>query len=216
MALLELKNAELGYEHNPVLHDISLSIESGEKVALIGPSGAGKSTLLNQLHSLIYEETALCPQSHGLVGSLSLYNNIYMARLEQFNVFQNVWNLIKPQQWNEVAAIADTLGLRDKMRTSVDKLSGGQRQRVAIGRALYRNKPVFMGDEPVSSLDPLQAQSLLSHICESHHTLVVAIHDRHLALSCFDRIIGRKKGKVEFDKPTSQRDIAALNSLYQS
>ncbi|EAS42788.1 ATP-binding cassette domain-containing protein [Photobacterium profundum] len=125
MALLELKNAELGYEHNPVLHDISLSIESGEKVALIGPSGAGKSTLLNQLHSLIYEETALCPQSHGLVGPLSLYNNIYMARLEQFNVFQNVWNLIKPQQWNEVAAIADTLGLRDKMRTSIDKLSGG-------------------------------------------------------------------------------------------
>ncbi|MGF1756562.1 ATP-binding cassette domain-containing protein [Photobacterium sagamiensis] len=215
MALLELNEAVLGYDNSPVLHNISLTIEAGEKVALIGPSGAGKSTLLNRLHSLIHDQTALCPQSHGLVGPLSLYNNIYMARLDQFNAFGNLWNLIKPQRWNEIAAIASTLGLHDKMKTSVDKLSGGQRQRVAIGRALYRNKPVFMGDEPVSSLDPLQAQLLLTHICESHHTLIVAIHDRQLALSCFDRIIGLKHGKIAFDKPTSQLDIVALNQLYQ-
>lgn len=216
MKLLELNHAVLGYDNHPVLRNVSLTIEAGEKVALIGPSGAGKSTLLNQLHSLIHDQTALCPQSHGLVGPLSLYNNIYMARLDQFNVFANLWNLIKPQRWGEIAAIASTLGLNDKMKTSVDKLSGGQRQRVAIGRALYRNKPVFMGDEPVSSLDPLQAQFLLSHLCESHHTLIVAIHDRHLALSYFDRIIGLKDGKIEFDKPTSQLDIVALNQLYQS
>lgn len=215
MALLELSDAALGYENSPVLNNISLTIEAGEKVALIGPSGAGKSTLLNRLHSLIREQAALCPQSHGLVGPLSLYNNIYMARLEQFNTFSNIWNLIKPQRWDEIAAIASKLGLRDKMKTSVDKLSGGQRQRVAIGRALYRNKPVFMGDEPVSSLDPLQAKQLLSHISDSHHTLIVAIHDRHLALNCFDRIIALKGGKIEFDEPTSQLDIIALNALYQ-
>ncbi|MDX1300844.1 ATP-binding cassette domain-containing protein [Photobacterium sp.] len=215
MVLLELNDAELGYDNSPVLHHISLTIEAGEKVALIGPSGAGKSTLLNRLHALIHDQTAFCPQSHGLVGPLSLYNNIYMARLEQFSAFGNLWNLIRPQRWNDVAAIASKLGLLDKMKTSVDKLSGGQRQRVAIGRALYRNKPVFMGDEPVSSLDPLQAQRLLMHICESHRTLIVAIHDRQLALSCFDRIIGLKHGKIAFDKPTSQLDIIALNQLYQ-
>ncbi len=72
-----------------------------------------------------------------------------------------------------------------------------------------------MGDEPVSNLDELQALSLLSHICNTHDTVIVAIHDRKLAIRCFNRIIGLKQGRIAFDKPANQVSIVSLNQLYQ-
>ncbi len=226
MSLFSLVNVSLGYNQQGltedaqteqrVLQGISLSIDQGEKVALVGPSGVGKSTLLNCLYEQQRDKVALCPQSKGLVSSLSLYNNIYMARLEQQGVLTNLLNLLTPNKaaWQQVEVLAETLGLVDKMKSSVDKLSGGQQQRVAVGRAIYSNKPVFMGDEPVSSLDQLQGQMLLQHLCEIHQTVVIAIHDRELALTCFDRIIALRRGEIEFDKPAKQVSIDQINSLY--
>ncbi|WP_275426392.1 ATP-binding cassette domain-containing protein [Vibrio variabilis] len=126
MKLLELNNASLGYEGNTVMQGVNLTIDKGEKIALVGTSGVGKSTLLHELYLHLREQTALCPQDHGLVEPLSVYNNIYMGRLEQFGTFSNLFNLIKPisKRWNEVKAIANVLNLTDKMTISVDKLSG--------------------------------------------------------------------------------------------
>jgi len=111
--------------------------------------------------------------------------------------------------------LARQLGLRDKLFTSVDQLSGGQRQRVALGRALYRQQPVFLGDEPVSSLDPLQADELLALVLKQHETAVVSLHNRRLALNHFDRIITLRAGRIVFDGPSAGLTMAHLDAMYE-
>lgn len=218
-ALFQLDNACLSYEGNsaqPVLPQLSLSINNGERVALIGKSGAGKSTLLKHLRRLQPGQAAWCPQHSGLVPMLSVYHNIYMGALQRHSTLYNLANLIRPLQKSlvEVSEIAEQLQLREQLFTSLDRLSGGQQQRTAIGRALYQRQPIFLGDEPVSALDDYQAASLLNTITHSHDTVVLALHDTEQALRVCDRVIGLKQGRIAFDKPSSAVSNSDLASLY--
>lgn len=214
--LFFLEQYSLSYGECQVLRDISLSIDVGEKVALVGPSGAGKSSLINILYQQQPDDIALCPQALGLVESLSTYHNIYMGQLERHNAFYNIWNLIRPiaAPYTEVKTLADRLGLQNKLSESVAQLSGGQRQRVSIGRALFRQKDIFLGDEPVSSLDPLQGQDILQSILAQHKTAVVALHNRRIALNVFDRVIGIKQGEIAFDCAASELSLPELDAFY--
>ncbi|WP_196160507.1 ATP-binding cassette domain-containing protein [Reinekea sp. G2M2-21] len=211
-----LHRASLTLGVHQVLNDISLTIHDGEKIAIVGPSGAGKTSLLNTLFQQQRAHVALCPQADALVDILSVYHNIYMGQLEQHSSLYNLLNLARPfaKPRAEVADIANRLGIGDKLRHSVDRLSGGQRQRVAIGRALYRQCTVFLGDEPVSSLDPVQSESILRQVLDKHTTVVVTLHDVSLAVTLFDRIIGLKQGAIYFDHPASQVSDADLAALY--
>jgi len=199
-----------------VLQELNITINRGEKVALVGPSGAGKSTLLSALYLQLRTVTALCPQQLGLVDSLSSYHNIYMAQLERHSTFLNLVNLLFPKQLHvrQVQAITDPLGLTPLLFSTVGKLSGGERQRVAAARALYRRQTVFMGDEPVSSLDPLQGEQVLAHLLNQHETSIVALHDPQLALTLFDRIIGLRRGKVAFDQSAESLSHEQLSQFY--
>jgi phosphonate transport system ATP-binding protein len=215
--LFKLEGASVQYDSHTVLSNLTLSIKEGEKVALVGPSSAGKSSLLQLLFSQKPDCVAWCPQSAGLVSILSVYHNIYMGQLEQNSTWQNLWNLAFPitKHRNAIKEIAQELGLNEKMSHSVDRLSGGQQQRVAIGRALYRQQPTFLGDEPVSSLDQVQSQQILSSIISRHKTVIVALHDVSLAVNLFDRVIGLKNGSIEFDLPVNQVNDLVLNLLYE-
>jgi len=211
-----LSQASLNHGKQRVLHDISVSISEGEKVALIGPSGAGKSSLLSLLWEQHPADIALCPQDNALVDILSVYQNIYMGALSRFGTFYNLLNLIRPwpARRREVSAIAAQLGIADKLMTSPDQLSGGQRQRVALGRALYRKQNVFFGDEPVSSLDPAQGDALLGDVLSLHSTAVVAIHSPELALRHFTRIIALQNGRIVGDWPASSVSLEQLSAIY--
>lgn len=215
--MFHLSNASFSHGSLPVLHDITLDIVEGEKVALVGPSGAGKSSLLSLLWQQNPEQVALCPQESGLVDILSVYQNIYMGGLSRFSTLYNVFNLIRPwaSRKRDIAAICQQLGLSDKLFVSPDKLSGGQRQRVALGRALYRQQPIFMGDEPVSSLDPEQGDSLLSEVLARHSMAIVAIHSPELAIKHFDRVIALQQGRVIGDWPTADISVATLEDVYR-
>lgn len=216
MTLFRLADHTLRYGEQVVWQHLDLNIRAGEKVALLGPSGAGKSSLLQVLHAQQPEQVALCPQDLGLVDILSVYNNIYMGRLQRHSAFYNLCNLVRPQSVHRqaITQLLHELGMPEKLFTSVDQLSGGQRQRVAIGRALYRGRPVFLGDEPVSSLDPLQARLLLELILQRHQTVVVALHNRQQALGLFDRVIGLRDGSVGFDCPAHELAPQALDAFY--
>lgn len=199
-----------------ILSDISLHINAGEKVALVGPSGAGKSSLLSLLWQQHSDDIALCPQESGLVDILSVYQNIYMGGLSRFSNLYNLVNLMRP--WavrkSEVHAIALQLGIAETMGLSPDRLSGGQRQRVALGRALYRRKKIFFGDEPVSSLDPQQGDELLGRVLFGHETSVVVIHSPELAMKHFTRVIALGAGRIVGDWATDEVTLADLEGVY--
>lgn len=216
MTLFTLDNATVCYGKQTVLDHLSLSISAGEKVALVGPSGAGKSSLLNLLFQQRPTQIALCPQASGLVGILSVYHNIYMGQLEQHNALYNLWNLAFPFAIHRQAIerIGHELGISEKISHSVDQLSGGQQQRVAIGRAIYRHQAIFFGDEPVSSLDPVQSQQILSALINRHETVVVTLHDISLATNLFDRVIGLKSGRILFDLSAHKVNDDVLKPLY--
>ena len=216
--LLQLRQRSLHYGEQAVLTDISLTIRAGEKVALVGPSGAGKSSLLVLLHELTPATTALCPQNGGLVEVLSVYQNLFMGGLQRYGTLASLWNLLRPlpAAVQELQALARHLGLEDKLWTSVDRLSGGQRQRVTIGRALFRHQPLLLADEPVSALDPLQANQLLTYLLQQHQTAVVSLHNRQLALELFDRIVVMNNGRIIHDGPTAGLSPAQLDELYRN
>jgi phosphonate transport system ATP-binding protein len=200
-----------------ILPRLTLSIQHGEKVALLGISGAGKSTLLEALRRQQPTLSAWCPQQGALVPMLSVFHNIYMGALDRHSSLYNLTNLIRPRkaELQAVGALADELGIGDKLLTSVDQLSGGQAQRTALGRALYSRREILLADEPVSSVDQQQGERLLTLALSRHHTAVVALHDRELALQCCDRIIGLKDGCVLVDAPSSTLRTSDFDSLYR-
>ena len=217
-ALFELHRADIGYNGRSVLRDLNLSIAAGEKVALLGQSGAGKSTLLRHLRSRLPQQVAWCPQQSGLVPMLTVFHNIYMGRLDQHSLFYNLANLIRPlaQPRQDIMALADDVGVAEKLFTSVDKLSGGQQSRTGLARALYQQRAIFIGDEPVSAVDEVQADALLKLICSRHETVILALHDVELALRHCTRILGLRDGVIELDRPAADCSAAELLALYSS
>ena len=215
--LFQLTDQQVRYRGNTVLAIGELRIDAGEKVALVGRSGAGKSTLLRLLYEQQRQDIALCPQQLGLVSVLSVFHNIYMGRLHHNSAAYNLLNLVLPQggELERVNHLCSRLGLADKLKTSVDQLSGGQQQRTAVARALNQSADIFFGDEPVSSIDELQARDVLELILDQHHTAVIALHDRQLALGCFDRIIALRCGEVVLDAHTDTLQASELDKVYR-
>ena len=214
--LISLENCSLEYNGTKVLSDVNLTICHGEKIAFIGKSGSGKSTLLKHLRAQLSNQVAWCPQQLGLVPMLSVYHNIYMGGLDRFNTLSNLSNLVIPNAGAkvDVTKVAESLGLKENLWTSVDQLSGGQQQRTAIGRALFQKKPTLLADEPVSALDSFQSQQILSALTERHNTVILALHDVDLAQQFCDRIVGLKDGQVVFDCNVDQLDSQRLSKLY--
>ncbi|KAA0012715.1 ATP-binding cassette domain-containing protein [Billgrantia pellis] len=214
--LVRFDGEDLGHGEHIVLPHLSLALYAGERVALLGQSGAGKSTLLGELRARLGRQVAWCPQHHGLVPQLAVYHNVFMGRLPEHSALTNLWNLVRPlrRSWREVTALCDELALAGLMRRPVGELSGGQRQRVAIARALYQARPLFLGDEPVASVDPHQALRLLELIDARHVTSVIALHQRELALTHFDRVWGLRDGRLVIDARADQLTLAELDALY--
>ena len=214
--LFQLRDASFSYHDKLILDGINLSIDAGESVAVVGASGVGKSTLLRLLVELRSGSIAYCAQDRQLVSGLSSYNNIYLAKLTEFSTLKNILNMVRPnkEQRHIIQEIAEQLQIAEKLDDSVNRLSGGQQQRVAIARAFYQARAVFVGDEPVSNLDALKSRAVIATILARHATCIVALHDRELALTYFDRIIGIKQGKIVIDAASDQVSTTQLESLY--
>lgn len=216
--VIRLQNASVSYDRLPVLHDITLEIEDGEKVVLVGPSGAGKTTLLRKLFESVGASAAFIHQDYALVPQLSTFHNVYMGRLDRHGALYNGLNLAIPRR-REVEAITPLLvelNLEDKLHERVSELSGGQQQRVAVARALYRDADIVFGDEAVSAVDPRQSDAVLTLLKQETRTLVLAMHDVDLALEHFDRVIGLRNGRMAFDASSTHVARDHLNELFAS
>jgi phosphonate transport system ATP-binding protein len=218
MPLLELREETVGYNGITVLRELELNIEQGERIALVGESGAGKSTLLNLIHTRLGKTAALVPQELGLVQALSVFHNVYMGRLHQRSVWRNLRNLLKPAKADVdlVMPVLERLRLEDKIFTSVGELSGGQQQRTAVGRALFHPGDILIADEPVSAVDEHQAREILDAITAEKPTVILAMHDRELAIKFADRLIGIRDGKIALDEAASGMTPNDLDDLYRN
>lgn len=214
--LFELENFSASYQNQTALNSISLSIASGEKVALIGPSGGGKTTLLKGLFKQQQNTTAVLYQDLHLVHTLSVFHNVYAGKLDQHSTLRNLLNLVRPQKRErlEINAILQSLQLSEKALSPVGELSGGQQQRVALARCMYSGHPILLADEPVSSVDPQQAETLIREMLANFNTIVAAMHTVDLALKYFTRIIAIRSGRIVFDIPSSEIQPQQLEELF--
>lgn len=216
--LIALKGARAAYGGREVLSGIDLTIRAGERVALMGRSGAGKSTLLGLIRERIPDRVALVPQAAALVRTLSVFHNVYMGRLDRRSTLHNLRTLLRPARADvaEVEAVLARVDMADKLWSRAGELSGGQQQRVSVARALYNGRPVLVGDEPVSALDPRQGAAVLATLAGTHETLILALHDIALALAQTDRIVVLESGRIVLDAPAREVDPARLRPFYEA
>jgi len=217
VSLLELREESAGYKDTTILRGLNLTIKPGERIALVGESGAGKSTLLHLLYNRLGSRAALMPQDSALVQALSVFHNVYMGRLHERSVWRNLRNLIfpVPSDVDEVRAVLARLRLGDKIFSNVGQLSGGQYQRTALARALYHPGQVIVADEPVSSVDEHQAREILATMNNEKETVLLAMHDRELAIEFADRIVGLRDGRIVLDQSSRSMKPNDLNDLYR-
>lgn len=225
------------------LDGVTLAIEKGQRVALIGPSGAGKTTLFRLLNCTLRQSSGkiwingedveslhgkrlrrarsligTVYQQHNLVPRLKVIHNVLSGKLASWSTGASLVSLLKPV---DVALAHDALkkvGIAEKLFERTDDLSGGQQQRVAIARVLVQNPEVILGDEPVSSVDPTLANTIVKLLIdiseETRKTLIVSLHSVDLALAYFPRVIGIKNGKTSFDLSPDKISDAMLDELY--
>lgn len=197
------------------LHDVNLSIEQGEFVAIVGTSGSGKSTLLHMLGGLDYPtkgSVIVDGQELGKMKSNDL--TIFRRRnigfvFQQFNLVPilNVYeNITLPIQLDGnkvdqkyIDQIMDTLGIKARQYAMPNQLSGGQQQRVAIARALATKPAIILADEPTGNLDSKTTQEVVGLLKNTskrfHQTIVMITHNENLAQLC-DRVIHIEDGKI--------------------
>ncbi|MCJ2011728.1 ATP-binding cassette domain-containing protein [Methylobacterium sp. J-076] len=213
-----LAGARAAYGGREVLSGIDLTVRRGERVALMGRSGAGKSTLLGLIQAQIPDRVALVPQAAALVRTLSVFHNVYMGRLDRRSTLHNLRTLLRPARADvaEVGAVLARVGLSETLWAKAGALSGGQQQRVSVARALYNGRPVLVGDEPVSALDPRQGEAVLAELAAGHETLVLALHDAALARALCDRIVVLEAGRIVLDAPAGEVDPARLQASFEA
>lgn len=214
--IFNFKSLNIAYQNNTVIKGLNLRVKPQEHIALIGPSGAGKTTLLKKLYQCQPQVCSFIHQHYALVPQLSVFHNVYIARLDQYKTFSNIRNLLIPAKEivNKIQPVLSTLGLADKIKVPIHQLSGGQKQRVAIARSIFRDAPVTLADEPVSSIDPEQAKTVLKKILIPQKTVIASLHSVELALQNFQRIIGLKNGCLAFDLSPSEITPTMLSDLY--
>jgi phosphonate transport system ATP-binding protein len=240
--LVRFDDVTVVYGVQRALRSVSLSVRSGERVALIGPSGAGKSSLLGLLNATVGATSgtvliagvpvldddrwrreqgryvATIPQQLHLTGALRVIHNVNAGRLAQWSVLRALWSLLSPREVDEAREVLRLVGLEHKIFARTDELSGGEQQRVAIARALRQSPRLLLADEPTASLDPARASEVMHLLGEvaaqAGCALIVSQHDVALALATCDRIVGLRSGVVQFDRPAAEVSADQVAALY--
>ena len=206
------------YLNNAILNDktlpmcFNLSVNAGERVAIIGESGAGKSTLLNLIAGFEFPhqgEIWLNDKNHTRsapyerpVSMLFQENNLF----PHLTVQQNLALGLKPSlkltalEQEKIEQVACSVGLGDYLQRLPNSLSGGQKQRVALARCLLRDKPILLLDEPFSALDQklrVEMLVLIAKLCdEKHLTLLLVTHQPSELVDTIDRVLLVENGQI--------------------
>lgn len=235
-----VEDLSIRYDSGLALDGVSITIHSGERVALLGPSGAGKSSLLSAIAGLARPsrgrvrtlgvvtselmrrrnrptraQIATIAQDFALLPDARVLTNLNAGSLGRESTVRSVLALMRPKLSSEAAEALRRVQLVGREWEVTSDLSGGQQQRLAIARALLQRPSLVLADEPVSALDPGLTTTVLKELLvEPKITVIASMHNPETALQHFDRIVGIRAGRLLFDERAANLDQRRLQDLY--
>ncbi len=241
--VLELVHLTRRFADVLAVDDANLRIEAGEMTGIIGRSGAGKSTLLRLINRLIEPtsgsiladgidvthlrgralrewraHTAMIFQQFNLVPRLDVLTNVLIGGLIRVPPPRMLLRLFTKAEQTRAVTLLDRLGLAEVAMNRADALSGGQQQRVAIARALMQEPTMMLADEPISSLDPINAKLVMDALADLNQrdgiTVVCNLHTLDMARAYCRRVIGMAFGRIVFDGSPDALTEPTLKTIY--
>lgn len=222
---------------------VSFTVDAPKMIGIIGRSGAGKSTVLRMLNRLSdptggtitfdgeelthlkgatrrrwQSRCAMIFQQFNLVPRMDVVSNVLHGTLNRRSTLATMFNIYPQDDIHRAIEILDRLGIAEQAAKRAEALSGGQQQRVAIARALMQDPQIILADEPIASLDPMNAQIVmdaLRRIHEEDGRMVIAnLHTLDTARRYCDRVIGMRDGRIVFDGTPAQLTTGVARDIY--
>jgi phosphonate transport system ATP-binding protein len=242
--VLEVKNLTKIYDNEVLaLDEVSFDAADGQFLAVIGLSGSGKSTLLRCINRLVeptagqviwagvditaapQEELRLIRrrigmifQQFNLVTRSSVLMNVLSGRLGYVNPLWSLFNHFSSEDMSKAVRNLERVGIAEKVHNRADELSGGQQQRVGIARALMQDPEILLADEPVASLDPVLAHSIMKILKrlnqEDGIAVICSLHFLDLVQQYADRAIALNEGQLVFDGLPHEIDDQRFKEIY--
>ncbi|MFB9951569.1 phosphonate ABC transporter ATP-binding protein [Rhizobium puerariae] len=241
----ELRNVTRRFGDRIAVNAVNVEIPQGQMVGIIGRSGAGKSTLLRMINRLQepssgsihfggvevsalrgaalrnwQRDCAMIFQQFNLVPRLDVMTNVLLGRLNHRSTVMSLLKIFNRDERVMAIAALERLGIEQTALQPAGTLSGGQQQRVAIARALVQAPKMVLADEPIASLDPLNAKIVMDALRNINEregiTVITNLHTLDTARSYCERIIGMAGGRVVFDGPPQALDATAVREIYGS
>ncbi len=240
--LLSVKNLGKVYPNGvSALKGVTFDVMEGEFLVVIGLSGSGKSTLLrclNRLHDPSYgtiefrgeridqmkdvlslrRRIGMIFQNFNLIPRHSVINNVLMGQLGRMNIWRSLFQNFTDDEKAQALQYLELVGIANKANIRADQLSGGQQQRVAIARALCQKPELLLADEPVASLDPATAHTVMDHLRKANHdlgiTVICNLHFLSLVREYATRVIALKAGEIVFQGLPQDIDNAWFKRIY--
>jgi phosphonate transport system ATP-binding protein len=242
--MLRVENLTKVYPNGTqALNNVSFEVKDGEFLAVIGLSGSGKSTLLRCINRLIEptsgkifwddvditaasgadlrkirRQIGMVFQQFNLVKRSSVYTNVLTGRLGYVNTLSSLLHLFSAEDHERAMSSLEQVGLSEKAKVRADSLSGGQQQRVGIARALMQEPKLILADEPVASLDPVLAHSILKYLEQLNKdrgiTVLCSLHFLDLVHRYATHAIALKDGELVFQGLPKEIDDAQFKAIY--
>jgi phosphonate transport system ATP-binding protein len=240
--MLKIENLTKVYPNGTqALHNVSFEVADGEFLAVIGLSGSGKSTLLRCINRLIEptsgkiywngeditaasdlrkirRQIGMVFQQFNLVKRSSVLTNVMSGRLGYVNTIPSLLGIFSAEDRALAISSLDQVGLSEKAHVRADSLSGGQQQRVGIARALMQEPKLILADEPVASLDPVLAHTILKYLEQLNKergiTVLCSLHFLDLVHRYATRAIALKDGELVFEGLPKEIDDAQFKAIY--
>ena len=243
LILLKISNLSKKFGDSIAVDDVSIKVQESQFIGIIGASGAGKSTLLRMLNRLtdptdgdiIYKgrnisnlrgsdkrgwqsECAMIFQQFNLVPRMDVVSNVLHGGLNKQNTLSTMFNIFPKKDIHNAIDILERLGISEHTTKRAQALSGGQQQRVAIARALMQDPKIILADEPIASLDPMNAQIVMDSLRSIHDDdgklVICNLHTLDTARRYCDRVIGMRAGLIVFDGSSDELTVDVAREIY--
>ncbi len=241
--MLDISALTKSFGRNIAVNAVSFTVAKPAMIGIIGRSGAGKSTLLRMINRLTdatdgtiaykgrdvtaltgadkrawQSDCAMIFQQFNLVPRMDVVSNVLHGTLNRRSTLATMFNLFPEADIHRAIDILDRLGIAEHAPKRAEALSGGQQQRVAIARALMQDPKIVLADEPIASLDPMNAQLVMDDLRRIHEedgrTVVANLHTLDTARRYCDRVIGMLHGRIVFDGTPEQLTTGVARDIY--